>query len=440
MSRSGSAEVTGALDSIAARVCAVDPGQAARDLADQSILDTAACIMAGWQTPQRRAVSAMLERSGNRGAGARALLLGTAAHALDYDDFEQPGSTHPSAVLVPAILAVAASEEVTRAGAEAAYVAGYEVILSLGLALGYGHYMAGWHATGTLGLIGAAGTAAHLLGLDRAATVTALSLAMTKAAGLKVQFGADAKAAHAGLAARGGVDAAYLAAAGLGAAPDAFDAPKGFAALYAPGPASAPPLASILDHPPYRKLSPACGYTLRAIEAACEITQQPGFAAAAIEAVEIEIAEPYHDVAGNAAPATGHEARFSVTWCVACALTDGQVGLGHFTDQALSRPDLRALERRIRVQRYALPDGAGDVSPEAPERVTVQLMDGRTHHAACAVQKGGPGRPLDPADLMAKLADCGMTRAVADSFLAHPGTSGFSGAQILPPDIVAALP
>jgi len=29
---------------------------------------------------------------------------------------------------------------------------------------------------------------------------------------------------------------------------------------------------------------------------------------------------------------------------------------------------------------------------------------------------------------------------VADSFLAHPGTSGFSVAQILPPAIVAALP
>ena len=54
-----------------------------------------------------------------------ALIYGTAAHALDYDDTGLNG--HPSAVLVPAILAEAQEVGADGKAMIAAYVAGYEI-------------------------------------------------------------------------------------------------------------------------------------------------------------------------------------------------------------------------------------------------------------------------------------------------------------------------
>ena len=54
-----------------------------------------------------------------------ALIYGSAAHALDYDDTGLNG--HPSAVLVPAILAEAQETGADGKAMIAAYVAGYEI-------------------------------------------------------------------------------------------------------------------------------------------------------------------------------------------------------------------------------------------------------------------------------------------------------------------------
>ena len=95
-----------------------------------------------------------------------------------------------------------------------AHVIGYEAIVRLGETIRYDHYNAGWHATGTLGAIGAAAAAARLLGLGAREFAHALAISASLAGGLKVQFGTDTKALHAGLAARAGIEAARLAAAG----------------------------------------------------------------------------------------------------------------------------------------------------------------------------------------------------------------------------------
>ncbi len=437
MTGSGAMGPDARLLQMAERVLGAAPPQAARLIARESFLDSAACIRAGWSSPQRRAVSQMLQLSENKGASGLALLWGTAAHALDFDDFEEPGSTHPSAVLVPAILAMTARRTVTLGQMESAYVAGYEVILALGLALGYGHYIAGWHATSTLAGIGAAAAVAYLLELTVDQTASALSLAMTQAAGMKAQFGTDAKALHAGLAARNAVDSACSAASGIGAALEVYEAKDGFAALYAPRNAPGwpenPPC--ITDYPPFRKLSPSCGYTLRAIDAALQIAEQPGFDAAKIRAVQIDIAQPYHQVARFTQPADPHEARFSVTWCVACALQDGHIDPLHFSDKGLKRSDISALEARVTAIPYPLAPGLGDVSPQAPEKVSVILMDGTRFVSECAVQRGAPGKPLSRDDLLAKLGQCGFPAPKARAFLAFPGVAHFSAAQLLPAKI-----
>ena len=85
-----------------------------------------------------------------------ALVNGTAAHAFDLDDYEDPGNTHPSAVLVPALLAQAADRQIDGAALLDAYIVGLEVIMRIREAVNYSHYNIGWHSTRTLGTIGAA--------------------------------------------------------------------------------------------------------------------------------------------------------------------------------------------------------------------------------------------------------------------------------------------
>jgi len=392
----------------------------ARAVARASMLDTAACISAGWMAPQAVGVRRAHLCSGAAGAGAVALALGTAAHALDYDDYEEPGSTHPSAVLVPVILGLARQRDVTLGQAEKAYVLGYSAILAAGISMRYGHYMAGWHATSTIGSLGAAVCAGALLELDTARMGHAASLAMTQAAGLKAQFGFDAKAVHAGLAARNGIDAACLSAGGVSAAPGLYEGPSGFAALYGGAGQPFDGLPEVEAYPPWRKLSPSCGYTLRAIDAACELAGS-GLVAKEIAKVRIEIADAYAKVAPYRAPKTPAEARFSVAWCVAAGLIDGHVGVDHFDDVALARQDLRALEARVEIDLYPLPEGAGDMASDAPDRVVVQLCDGDVMQSVCAVPRGAPDRALSEAQFMAKLLECGLEVDAVERFFAAVG-------------------
>ena len=72
------------------------------------------------------AVSASLIPSGvQRTPDSAALINGVAAHVLDYDDVSLDG--HPSAVLVPAILAQGEANRSSGAEMLTAYVAGFEV-------------------------------------------------------------------------------------------------------------------------------------------------------------------------------------------------------------------------------------------------------------------------------------------------------------------------
>ena len=80
-------------------------------------------------------------------APAAALLNGTLAHSLDFDDTHAEGSIHSSAPIVPA--ALAAAEMVGASGQEliTAITAGYEVQLRLSLALNPAkHYARGFYS------------------------------------------------------------------------------------------------------------------------------------------------------------------------------------------------------------------------------------------------------------------------------------------------------
>jgi len=434
------------LDALAGWAAAMPPlPEAAGREARLAIVDTLACMIAGAGEPQTlRALAAV--RAGAMSGPSRAvvadlalpeaaaaLLNGTAAHALDFDDYEIPGSTHPSAPILGALLALAEARPVTLDQVTRAYAAGYEAICRLGEALGYGHYERGWHATSTLGPIGAAAAAAHLMALGADRIAAAMSLAASMAAGLKLQFGTDAKALHAGLAARAGVEAAMLAGAGATAASGVIEGRHGFLALYgaaeSPGfgtvlPAIGRPVA-LVQYPILRKPWPSCAYTHRAIEAALALAGQPGFDPARVAEAELRIAEPYLRVAGFTDPRNPNEARFSARYCVAAALAEGEITPASFGPDAIARPAVRAMLARVRLAPYPLAPGLGDMSPAAPDRLVLRLADGSGLAETVAEVTGGPARPLGTAAILAKFSSCGGAPAAAEAILAAPGTAPF---------------
>jgi 2-methylcitrate dehydratase PrpD len=140
------------------------------------ILDTVGVTVAGSVEPAAQILSRVVPPTAGAslvfGCADRtsaldaALINGTAAHALDFDDCNNTLGGHPSAPILPALFALADERPVDGRAFIAAYVAGFETECKLGLGVNFHHYTTGWHPTATLGVHGAAAAACHLLRLD----------------------------------------------------------------------------------------------------------------------------------------------------------------------------------------------------------------------------------------------------------------------------------
>ena len=390
----------------------------------RAFLDTFACIIAGLAEPVAQHLQAAHDGASRVDLVARAQVLGTAAHAQDFDDYEAMGSTHPSAVLVAVIAALSEAETVSVEEATQAYGAGYQVISSLGALMGYGHYQAGWHATATLGTLGAAVTAAQGLGLGPDGAATALCLAASRAGGLKGQFGSGAKPLQAGLAAGNGIECALMAASGVDARRDVLEGKDGFLQVF--GGDCDPltcPLPRLSDNPLLIKPWPTCAYAHRAIEAAEQIAAEPGFAAADMTEITLTMAAPYANVAGQRAPQFVDQARFATPYLVASTLRAGRFEARCLAETALADPEVQRMEAMVKLETPALPKGLGDMSPDAPDHLRVVLSDGQVFETSIGHVKGGPEKPLSDAGLVAKYTDCGGDQTVAEAFLIQSRTA-----------------
>ncbi len=384
-----------------------------------AFLDTIGCMLLGAPSGPTRIVRAAAEGWGQGpamvGTSVRAappvaaLANGTAAHAYDLDDYEDPGNTHPSAVLVPALLALAAGRKVSGAEIADAYIVGLEAIMRVGEAVNYSHYNMGWHSTRTLGTLGAAAAGARLLRLDPVHAAHAIGLSTSMWAGFTSQFGTTAKPLHAGLAAQGGVMAAGLAAAGASAGPDVLDGRASLANLMtAPGEARFGALDrlgepwGIEEHGLSIKLHSCCGYTHRALDAALRIRARTGFTAALVGAVRVSLTEPHRVILPFDAPQTPAEALFSIPFTVAVALSEGAVTPDDFTEAAIADPARRALAAKVTVETRAPRRVDVSMDPEDPDRVEVTLADGAVLVAEVGAPKGTPPDPLSEAEVLAK--------------------------------------
>lgn len=296
--------------------------------------------------------------AGGETGGSRAelaLLYGTAAHALDYDDLSWAMDGHPSVVLLPPILALADSTDPSGADVVTAYAVGFEVACALAEPISPEHYEAGWHATSTFGALGATAAAASLLDLDEGTVETALNVAASTASGVKENFGSMTKPLHAGLAARSGVTAVLLAREGFTAGANAIDGEKGFWSLYGAGTGddaalAAPPTTegwTLSERGIHIKKYPACYFTHSAIAAARDLAADHGIDPDEVESVRVTAAGGAGDALAYPDPDTALESKFSMQHAVAVALTADRVSLDWFAPDAVDDPSLVALRDRV---------------------------------------------------------------------------------------------
>lgn len=389
----------------------------------RAFLDTLGVILAGVREPVTRTVHALLVEEGAHPVASQlgttfrtsmagaALVNGASSHALDYDDVNLSLLGHPSAVLVPATLAVA---EATGAHGQAvltAFAAGFEVAAKLGAAVNIGHYRLGWHATATLGTLGAAMAAGKLLGLTEGQLAHALAAAVSMASGSRRNFGTMIKPFHPGHAARCGVEAASLARQGLEGDAEILEAPYGFFALYARDAVDAAAIPPRLGRPwdlltpgLNVKRYPCCYNTHRAADATLALTAE--LRADDVAAVQVTV-----PVGGllpliHPRPRTGLEGKFSMEYVVAAGLLDGALGLRTFSDDAVRRPAAQALLGRVTTVEDPDIKIANNPVDEGHVEVAVTTRDGRRVARRVTHPIGSSEIPLPWEELAAKFRDC----------------------------------
>ncbi len=393
---------------------AEDPLDAdARTLATlrDGVIDTLGCIHAGADTDvamkARRAVAAMGHGGSTQVIATdlqtarpqAAFLNAVAGHALDFDDWEIPGNTHPTVVLFPAMLAVC-SDTASGAAFASAYLGGFEVIARLGEALNVRHYEAGWHSTMTLGTLGAAAAAGRMIGLNADAMTNALSIAASMATGFTCQFGSHAKPLQAGFAARGGVEAVLLASAGLTGRAHVLDHDRGLAALMGAVPRDRiAALPDRLGHGPalaeyglVLKPWPSCGYTHRIMT--CALRMRNRLDPRRIDRIDLHLPDFHAQVLPFDQPASRSEALFSLPFVTIMGLCRGGLTLADLADAPWADPDFRDLMQKVHVHAYAPARPDRNYADEDPDRMAVTTRDGDVIEETCVYPTGAPQAPL----------------------------------------------
>ena len=297
-----------------------------------------------------------------------ALINGTLAHGLDYDD-----RNHSSTYTLAASLAAAETRDSSGARMMEGFIAGREVRSALdGLfskrSSGIGPGARGWHSNGILGPIAAACSVSKILDLNLEQTRAAIGLAAGSCGALTRDGGTMAKPFRVGQAAATGLTCALLAKEGFTSDDSALEGRYGLIEALGPIPEEildelARNLGTRFDLETVGvnvKPFASCTATHSGLEAMLRIMDKNSISPADVESIEADL-KPYPLVRQR--PTRGFEGRFSMPFCLAMTMIYRSLDPGDFTAKRLSEPLVqRAIDRTRHV-------------PDSPV-LTVILKDG----------------------------------------------------------------
>ncbi|HVY17795.1 MAG TPA: MmgE/PrpD family protein [Rhodopila sp.] len=400
---------------------------ATRATAVDHILDFAGVAVAGSISDPARLMAGLLQPSAAPSVGAAplwgarsgwlpareaALVNAIAGHFHDFDDDEPEYSlAHPTVTVLPA--AVAASSLVATSGERLidAYIAGVELVMRLGLLINPAHYKHGFHATATLGVLGAAVSAGRVLGLDAETMRHALGIAASLAGGLRSNFGSDAKCIQTGSAARNGLLAAQLALSGLTSTPGSLFGPLGFIEVF-DGKGGFDSLAAQFGEPWLFvdpgitiKAYPCCTSTHTAVDGLLALLAERPIPVDAVERIDIDVDEATPRILIHDWAQTALEGKFSMPFCLAAGLVHRCLGIAQFDDAVVQDPVIRRLMGKVTMHPdVTLPKPKGGISLASRLRLT--LIDGTVLERFTEQPSGSRAHRLTRQQLRTKFLAC----------------------------------
>jgi aconitate decarboxylase len=338
-----------------------------------------------------------------------ALANGTAVHSFEMDDLHKTSIVHPGSVVTTAALATA--EHVGEcAGREflTAVVAGYEVAVRVGMAVGTSHLRKGFHPTGTNGTFGAGAAAAKILNLDAEEITHTLGIAGTQAAGLMAaQYSAMVKRMHAGRAAQSGVYGALLAQRGLTGITNILEADYGGYCKAMADEGDSRLLTNRLGDyfeagdtgfKPYA----AGGSTHTAHEAVKSIVQTNLLPADSIDHIRIRTTTAtYHHTSWKYEPEGVTAAQMNMHYVVAVTVLEGNIFIDQFTEEKIADAKVIEFSRKVEV----VPDEELDrLGPEFRHAVIAEVYtkDGRSFTQRMDTAKGSSKKPMTVQEILEK--------------------------------------
>jgi 2-methylcitrate dehydratase PrpD len=343
---------------------------------------------------------------------------GVAIHVDDFDDTQLAAAkdrvygllVHPSVCVLPAALATAEVEGKSGKDLLLAYQIGVEVECKIAEAISPRHYEDGFHSTGTIGVFGAAAACARLKGLAAVPTARAFAIAASQSAGLRENFGTMTKPFQAGHATESGVVATDFAALGWTAAEQILEAERGFFHAYGgtynpafivdrlgrpwtfqnPGVSIKPFPSGSLTHPGMTEM-------LRLIRA-------NSIKAADVERVDVGTSRNMPNALIHHRPTTGLQAKFSMEFCMAILLVDGQADQTKYTDAVVNRADIKGMVERIHFA--ADPEAEKEGYDKMTTILKITLKDGRVISGRADFGKGSPADPMSYDDVAEKFRGC----------------------------------
>lgn len=405
----------------------------ARTRARDAFIDVIAVMVPGAKEPVSNMVYQLAQSWGQGdchviGFGDRlsapmaALVGGTEAHALDFDDNFDPAKAHASAVLAPALLSLADDRQLSGEALIDAYIVGLQIIGRVGQGVNPYHRSRGWHATATVGAVGAAAGCARLLGLDTEKTAHAISLSTSLAGGFMSQFGTMAKPLHAGLAASGAVQAALFAEAGITAGSETLHGENGMGTLMVGQ--DVEELRAIMadkdEHGQKVKFAtenigsplhiekyglkvkrfPNCGSVHRALDGLLELRTAHDLSPDNVAEILVRAPAAHLRNLMYERPTNPMQAKFSLEYGLAVGLLSGNATLDDYEPEAIGRPDVTALLPLVKKEYVE------KLESDFPTEVHVTLKDGRTVHTSVRMPVGSSAAPLSEAQLLEKFDGC----------------------------------
>jgi 2-methylcitrate dehydratase PrpD len=361
-----------------------------RDLASQHVLDVLAGVYASSRIPEAASVAAVLGNDEAAVAGRIAML----AHAAESDPIHAGTTICAGLVSVPPALLFSPDGET----AVAAVIAGYEIAIRIGEALGSSRLLGkGWWPTAVLGAAGAAAATARARGLNVTETRNAIALALIQAGGLGTgaPLAPESRNLLAANCVRTGVEAADAAAHGIAGPPEPLISDRAFLSAFGFQPSPDLLLKGLGDDwkitATSLKAFPCALQAQSALAALSDLVATHQLTPEDVVAIEIGLPEAMRRIVDRpGTPETRFGAAASLQFLAAACLLDGDVLPTRMAEDRRGAPDIRTAMDKVRVDHAAELDSAFPTN--WPARVRVTTTSGE-FTGDCRIP---PGHPEDP--------------------------------------------